>query len=68
MRSRALRDMIRVAADWNLVENGAHNVKTGRATMSLILIIVILIRLLGGGGFGYSRYGTAAGSASGVSF
>jgi hypothetical protein len=28
MRSRAVRDMIRVAADWRLVENGAGGVKT----------------------------------------
>ena len=61
MRSRAVRDMIRVAADWKPVENGADDIKTGRATMSLILIIVILVLLLGGGGFGYSRYGYRGG-------
>ena len=50
-----------VAADWGLVENGADNIKPGRATMRLILIIVILVLLLGGGGFGYSRYGYRGG-------
>ena len=61
MRSRAVGDMIRVAADWSLVGNSAGDIKTGRATMSLILIIVILILLLGGGGYGYSRYGYRGG-------
>jgi hypothetical protein len=60
MRSRAMRDM-RLAADWSLVQNGADNIKTGRATMGLILIIVILVLLLGGGGYGYSRYGYRGG-------
>ena len=49
MRSRAMRDMIHLAADRSLVENAADNIKTGRATMSLILIIIILVLLLGGG-------------------
>lgn len=52
MRFRAARDMIRVAADWSLVENGADNAKTGRATTGLILILVLL---LFDGGFGYSE-------------
>jgi hypothetical protein len=56
MRSRAVRDLIRAAVDLSLVENGAGDIKTERATMRLILIILILV-LLFGGGFGYSRYG-----------
>jgi hypothetical protein len=59
--------MIRVAADWSLAENGADNIKTGSAAMSLILIILILVLLLGGGGFGYSRYGYRGGIGIGVS-